>query len=85
MSYHKTLPRNPTVAGSNSPVGTTACENYPKLITFDFDLIRAASQGLVCMSDDLINHYAPVSDTEILETLEEMELLLGLLRHGVRS
>jgi hypothetical protein len=37
------------------------------------------------MTDDLINRCAPLSGTEILETLDQMELLLGLIRHEVRS
>ncbi|KAJ0138927.1 Beta-apo-4'-carotenal oxygenase [Fusarium oxysporum f. sp. albedinis] len=47
--------------------------------------IRAASLGLACMADDLINHCAPLPGTEILATLDQMELLLDLIRHGVRS
>ncbi|CZR37697.1 uncharacterized protein FPRO_07112 [Fusarium proliferatum ET1] len=80
MSYAITLPRKPIATGSNSHVGRTACENYPKLITCDFHLIRAASLGLACMSDDLINRCAPISGTEILETLDQMEFLLGLIQ-----
>ncbi|KAJ0140819.1 Riboflavin kinase [Fusarium oxysporum f. sp. albedinis] len=85
MTYTTTLPRKPIATGSESHVGRTACENPPKLITGDFDLIRAASLGLICMTDDLINRCAPLSGTEILETLDQMELLLGLIRHEVRS
>ncbi|CZR37689.1 uncharacterized protein FPRO_07120 [Fusarium proliferatum ET1] len=85
MSYVTTLPHKPIATGSKSHVGRIACENHPKLIACDFDLIRVASQGLACMTDDLINRCAPISSTEILETLDQMELLLGLIRHGIGS
>ncbi|EXK78074.1 hypothetical protein FOQG_17238 [Fusarium oxysporum f. sp. raphani 54005] len=85
MSYVTTLPRKPNATGSESHVGSTACENSPKLITGNFNLIRAASLGLICMTDDLINRCAPLSGTEILETLDQMDLLLGLIRYEVRS
>ncbi|KAK2685431.1 hypothetical protein QWA68_015820 [Fusarium oxysporum] len=39
MSYVASLPRQATATGIGGHVGRTACENSPKSITGDFDLV----------------------------------------------
>ncbi|CAF3557426.1 unnamed protein product [Fusarium graminearum] len=85
MSNATPPPRKSIATGSENHGGRTACENSLKAVTSDFGIIRAASIGLTCMADDLVNCCAPLSGTGILKTSDPMELLLGLIRYGVRS